>query len=361
MPATPPTVAVLFGGRSNEHDVSLHSAAAVLEHLDPARYTAVPVGITRAGDWYRYRGPVSAIADGTWDRRADDLTPVAVSPSPSVHGLVELGPDRLVILPLSCAFPVLHGRFGEDGTVQGLFELVGIPLVGCTTLASALAMDKARAHRLVAASGIATPRAVSIEGCTAPEAAQVVADARLAYPLFVKPVRSGSSHGISLVETPADLEAALAKAFVHDTLVTVEERVEGFEVGCSVVGSGKSLRVGRVDEIELAGGFLDYAEKYERATARIHMPARIDAATEARVAETAQAIYRLLGCSGFARIDLFLTPDGTLVFNEANTIPGLTELSRFPAMMAGAGVGFSALLDLLIDDALAGGDHDGRR
>lgn len=329
-PPARPTVAVLFGGRSNEHDVSLHSAAAVLGHLDPARYAAVPIGITRSGDWCRYRGPVDAVADGTWERRAADLTPVAVSPSPSVRGLIELGGDRLAVTPLDCAFPVLHGRFGEDGTVQGLFELAGIPLMGCGTLASALAMDKARAHRLVAASGIATPRAVSIEGREPSAAARLVADARLAYPLFVKPVRSGSSHGISLVERPNQLEAAIVAALAHDSMVTVEERVEGFEVGCAVVGSGKRLRVGRVDEVELAGGFLDYAEKYERATARIHMPARIDAATEARVAETARAVYRLLGCSGFARIDLFLAPDGTLVFNEANTIPGLTELSRFP-------------------------------
>lgn len=356
--STKPTVAVVFGGHSNEHDVSLHSAAAVLDAFDGDRHTALPVGITRTGDWYRYRGPVEAIADGSWERRTADLTPVAVSPNRSVHGLLELGAAGISVVPLACAFPVLHGRFGEDGTVQGMFELAGIPLVGCTTLASALAMDKERAHRVAAAAGIAVPRSVAVESWERAYAAQGLKAAGIGFPLFVKPARSGSSHGISLVQSPSELEEALDRAFAVDGTAILEERVEGFEVGCAVVGSGKRLLTGLVDEIELAGGFLDYAEKYERATAVIHMPTRVDGQTSTRITQTALKVYRALGCSGFARVDLFLTPDGTIVFNEVNTIPGLTAMSRFPAMMRGAGYELPELVSLLVANALEEAAHD---
>lgn len=357
---TKPVVAVIFGGRSNEHDVSLRSAAAVLESIDDTRYAVVPVGITRSGDWYRYRGPVEAVADGRWEELEQNLTPVAVSPNRSTHGLLELGENSLSVVPLDCAFPVLHGRFGEDGTVQGLLELGGIPVVGCGTLASALGMDKARAHRIAAAAGVAVPRSLPFERWERAGAAQAVARAGFGYPLFVKPVRSGSSHGISMVTDPSGFDDALDRAFSMDDTVTVEERVEGFEVGCAVVGTGERLTTGLVDEVELAGeGFLDHAEKYERATATIHMPARLDGRTADRITQAALTVYRALGCSGFARVDLFLTPDGQIVFNEVNTIPGLTAMSRFPAMMRGAGMDLPQLVDLLISNTLEEARHEG--
>ncbi len=352
-----PTVAVLFGGHSNEYDVSLHSATAVLESLDSDRYAAIPIGITRSGDWYRYRGPIEDIANDRWGKRQHDLTPVAISPNRSNRSLLELGSDGISVVPLDCAFPVLHGRFGEDGTVQGLFELAGIPLVGCATLASALAMDKERAHRIVAASGIAVPRSVAVESWERMYAAQGLKAAGIGFPLFVKPARSGSSHGISLVKMPSELEEALNRAFEVDSSVVLEERIEGFEVGCAIAGTARHLLTGCVDEIELVDGFLDYTEKYERATAVIHMPARIDGQTSTRITQTALKVYRALGCSGFARVDLFLTPDGQIVFNEVNTIPGLTAMSRFPAMMRGAGIDLPRLVNLLVSNAL---EEDGR-
>ncbi len=240
---------------------------------------------------------------------------------------------------------MLHGKNGEDGTVQGLFELSGIPLVGCGTLASALCMDKDRAHKLVSLAGIAVPKSVVLEKNTT-AARQKILDT-LSFPVFVKPVRAGSSFGVTRVESRDALGTAVDAAFRYDSSVIVEEAVPGFEVGCAVLGTD-TLTVGRTDEIELSGGFFDFEEKYMLKTSRIHMPARVDAATELRIQETAKTIYRALGCSGFARVDLFLTPSGELVFNEVNTIPGLTAHSRFPNMMKGIGLSFPQMIDRLL-------------
>lgn len=334
-------VAVIFGGCSTEYAVSLQSAFSVLENLDPEKYSVVPVGITRQGDWYRYNGAYSKIPADTWFQNRADLVRVAVSNSRSIRGLIEMRNTGDSVMALDLAFPVLHGKNGEDGTVQGIFELAGIPVVGCGTLASALCMDKDRAHKLVHAAGVAIPRSITIRR------GGNVDTAGLNYPLFVKPVRSGSSFGITKVCRPEELEAAVTLAFTHDDTVIIEEAVEGFEVGCAVLGIDE-LTVGRVDEIELSQGFFDFTEKYTLQTSRIHMPARIGPDCEKRIQDTAKLIYRTLGCSGFARVDLFLTPEGGIVFNEVNTIPGFTAHSRYPSMMKGIGLSFADMLDKLI-------------
>lgn len=340
------TIAVLFGGCSTEYTVSLHSAFSVLMNLNAEKYEVIPIGITRAGDWYRYYGAYDKLMDNTWADTQAELVAVAVSPSRSVHGIVELGRAGAATTRIDFAFPVLHGKNGEDGTVQGLFELAGIPVIGCGTLSSALCMDKDRAHKLAALAGVAAPKAVTIQAYERERAQEMTAG--LTYPLFVKPVRAGSSYGITKIERPEELTAAVDLAFAHDSQVIVEENVDGFEVGCAVIGTSE-LTVGRVDEIELKHGFFDYAEKYERASAEIHMPARIDADTERRVQEAAKTVYRALDCSGFARVDLFLTPGGEIVFNEVNSIPGLTTMSRFPNMLKGVGISFPEMLDKLIE------------
>ncbi len=340
------TIAVIFGGCSPEYGVSLHSAYSVLDSLDADSYDVVPVGITRGGDWFRYLGGYERIRDGSWADDPSALVPVAVSPNRSVHGLLELADGGVKAVPVDLALPILHGKNGEDGTVQGMFELAGIAVAGCGTMSSALCMDKDRAHRLAESAGVAAPRAVTLHKRLRGRAADAAKGLRC--PLFVKPVRAGSSYGVSRISSLCELEGALDRAFRYDDEAIIEENVDGFEVGCAVMGIGE-LTVGRVDEVELAGsGFFDYEEKYHRATAKIHMPARIDPECEARVCEAAKTIYRALGCSGFARVDLFLTPGGGIVFNEVNTIPGLTEMSRFPSMMKGAGLTLPQLLDKLI-------------
>jgi D-alanine---D-serine ligase len=239
----------------------------------------------------------------------------------------------------------MHGKFGEDGTIQGLIELSGIPLVGCGTLSSALCMDKDRAHKLVELAGIEVPKAVMIRKYQESEAPTLTAG--LTYPLFVKPVRAGSSFGITKIYREEELVSAVSFAFEHDDEVIIEENVDGFEVGCAVLGIDE-LTVGRVDEIELSHGFFDFTEKYNLITSNIYMPARIDPETEERIRESAKVIYKALACSGFARVDMFLTPDKRIVFNEVNTIPGFTSHSRYPNMMKGIGLTFDKMLDKLI-------------
>ena len=248
------------------------------------------------------------------------------------------------IIPVDLVFPILHGKNGEDGTLQGIFELAGIPLVGCGTLSSALCMDKDRAHKLVSLAGISVPKSVTFNRLNIDA---VLSNADLTYPLFVKPVRAGSSFGITKVTAQQELKAAVELAFQHDTEVIVEEAIDGFEVGCAVLGTD-TLIVGRVDEIELSDGFFDYTEKYTLKTSKIHMPARISPQTEKELQKAAVTIYRTLGCSGFARVDMFLTPSGRIVFNEVNTIPGFTSHSRYPNMMKGIGLSFADMLDKLI-------------
>ena len=245
-------IAVLFGGCSPEYGVSLQSAAAVLRHMDQSRYEPVMVGISQAGDWFHYTGPVDNIESDTW-YSAEICAPAVVCPDRSAPSLLVFGPEGMQNVHLDAAFPVLHGRNGEDGTVQGLFELAGVPLVGCGVLASALCMDKDRAHKLAQAAGVAVPQSFVLERWMGVTVAMAEGET-LGYPLFVKPVRAGSSYGITKVLERGQLPAALELAFAYDDHVILEEAVPGFEVGCAVLGS-ETLTVGEPDEIELAGGF----------------------------------------------------------------------------------------------------------
>lgn len=339
-------VLIFFGGCSSEYSVSLSSAAGAILNLDQTRFNPVKVGISKKGTWYLYSGDTEKILNDTWENE-EDCSPAVLSPNRGEKTLLVFDKSGITRIPVDVALPILHGRNGEDGTLQGLIEMAGLPLAGCGTLASALCMDKDRAHRLVSLTGIRVPKAQVLETTeNAAEAARHFA-ARTGYPLYVKPVKAGSSYGVTKVNAPDELEPAVALAFQYDDQVILEENIEGFEVGCAVLGTD-TLTVGRADEIELSGGFFDFEEKYTLKTSRIHMPARVDAETERRIQEAAKVIYRALGCSGFARVDLFLTPSGELVFNEVNTIPGLTAHSRFPNMMKGIGLSFPQMIDRLL-------------
>lgn len=342
-------IAVLFGGCSPEYGVSLQSAAAVLRHMDRSRYEPVMVGISQAGDWFHYTGPVDSIESDTW-HHAETCVPAVMRPDRSAPALLVFGPEGMRNVHLDAAFPVLHGRNGEDGTVQGLFELAGIPLVGCGVLASALCMDKDRAHKLAQAAGVTVPRSAVLERWMGVTVAMAEGET-LGYPLFVKPVRAGSSYGITKVLERGQLPAALELAFAYDDHVILEEAVPGFEVGCAVLGN-ETLTVGEPDEIELAGGFFNFTEKYTLETSAIHVPARVPMEQREQIKANAKRIYRALGCQGFARVDQFLTPDGRLIFNEVNTIPGFTAHSRYPNMMKAAGMSFEQVISALIELAV---------
>jgi D-alanine---D-serine ligase len=339
-------VAVLFGGQSEEYEISLQSAHSIIESLDSEKYLVIPLGITRDGRWLKYDGDIDRIRDDSWSE-SDFCAPAVISPDRYTHGILVSDGDRTTTLPLDAAFPVLHGKNGEDGSVQGLLSIAGIPCVGCGILSSALCMDKDAAHKLVRAAGVKTPDAVVLD---APASDSELADrtSSLRYPLFVKPVNAGSSFGITKIENPSELAEAARLAFRYDRKAIIEEAIDGFEVGCAVLGN-ETLTVGEVDEIELSHGFFDYADKYTNRTSKIHMPARIDADTASRIKRAAAVIYRALDCRGFARVDMFLTSGNEIVFNEVNTIPGFTYQSRYPNMLKGIGMTFAQIADRLIE------------
>ena len=337
------TILVLFGGCSTEYAVSLQSAHAVVSHMDREAYTPLLVGITRWGQWLYYTGPLDRMEAGTWQQA--DCTPCTLS--------LDRGRGELLLLDgtgtrlhFDGAFPVLHGKNGEDGTLQGLLELAGVPVIGCGTLSSALCMDKDRAHKLAALAGVKVPRGTVVDRSWREDDLQRAAR-DLGYPLFVKPVRAGSSFGITRVTGPEALVGAVKEALKHDREALLEEAVPGFEVGCAVLGN-EELTVGLVDEIQLSQGFFDYEEKYTLKTSAIHCPARIRLEQAAAIQEAARIIYQALDCRVFARVDLFLTPEGEIYFNEVNTIPGFTAHSRYPNMMKGIGLDFPALVSRLI-------------
>ncbi len=347
-------IAILFGGCSSEYGISLKSSYSVLKYIDKEKYEAIPIGITENGDWYRYCGDIEKIINDSWQDEKSTCIPAYIVPDRSVHGMIELGGNGPVFTRLDGVFPMLHGKNGEDGTVQGLITLAGIPLMGCGVLSSALCMDKYRAHVVAEAAGIAVPKAASIAGHF--DKAAIIAKIKaLTYPLFVKPVNAGSSYGITVVESKEQIMDAVNLALQYDSEVIIEEKIDGFEVGCSIIGDGSGNDiVGRVDEIELfTGCFFDYTRKYTGVDSKIHTPARIDSETEERIKETGLALFKALGCKGYARLDMFLTPEGKIVFNEINTIPGFTSVSRFPKMMAGVGLEYKDVISKIIEIGLS--------
>jgi D-alanine---(R)-lactate ligase len=275
-----------------------------------------------------------------------------LSPDRAVHGLLVQADGGYNTVHLDAALPVLHGRLGEDGAVQGLLDLSGIPYVGCDVQSSALCMDKSLAYLVVRSAGIATPRfwTTAADGHIDPD--------RLTYPVFVKPARSGSSFGVSRVDRAEDLPGAVETARQFDAKVLIEEAVLGSEIGCAVLESATDLIVGEVDQIRLSHGFFrihqENAPEVHSENSTVVVPADITAEARQLVQQTARAIYRALGCRGLARVDMFLKEDGEVVLNEVNTFPGMTSYSRYPRMMAAAGLPLAEVIDRLVSFALNG-------
>ncbi len=337
-------ILILFGGCSTEYSVSLQSAHAIIRAVNSEKYDLYLLGISRQGDAYLFEDDISLIPEDKW--LEGKSYPATISMNRKDHGVYVFRGGKPEVIQIDAVFPVLHGKNGEDGSIQGLCQLAGIPIIGCTMQPSVIGMDKNLAHQLVEDAGIRTPKSLVLH-----QESQII-DQRvkikeIGFPMFVKPVRAGSSFGITKVLKEEDLQEAVKEAFQHDSWVILEENIEGFEVGCAVVGN-EELTIGRVDEIELSQGFFDYTEKYTLKTSAIHMPARIDTETEKRIQETALKIYQILGCCGFTRVDMFLTKQNDIVFNEVNTIPGFTQHSRFPNMLKGIGYTFEEIVDLLI-------------
>lgn len=343
-------IAVIFGGCSPEYSVSLQSAYAVIRHIDTDRYNPILIGISKEGSWFLFNGCIDSIIDDTWCN-TKDCTPLTVSLSRTEHDLLIIKEENVKKVHIDAAFPVLHGRNGEDGTVQGMFELMGVPVIGCGVLASALCMDKDRAHKLAYAAGVSVPESFVLTKGADSQAVMMRAK-KIGFPLFVKPVKAGSSYGVTKVDGSNELQAAMDLAFKYDEEIIIEKCISGFEVGCAIMGK-ESLSVGEVDEIELTDGFFDYTEKYTLKTSAIHVPARVDSETSQRIKKAAMTIYKALDCSGFARVDMFLSDSGEIIFNEVNTVPGFTTHSRFPNMMKAAGISFEQIINTAIENSLS--------
>jgi D-alanine--(R)-lactate ligase len=338
-------IGIIFGGSSEEHPISIKSAQEVAKHLDVEKYEPFYIGITKGGAWRLCDGP-----DANWENGS--CRPAVLSPDRSVHGLLVLEQGQYETISLDLVLPVLHGKLGEDGAMQGLLELSGIPYVGCDVQSSVLCMDKSLAYVVARSAGIATPHFWTVA------ANENIDPDRFTYPVFVKPARSGSSFGVSKVARKEELRSAVKTARQYDTKVLVEEAVVGSEVGCAILGNDLDLIAGEVDRIALSHGFFRIHQESEPESGSENstpiVPADISAESRSLVQETARAIYRAIGCRGLSRVDMFLKEDGTIVLNEVNTLPGMTSYSRYPRMMAAAGLPLAEVIDRMVSLTLTG-------
>jgi D-alanine-D-alanine ligase len=348
------TVAVLFGGQSGEHEVSLVSAASVMAALDRERYEVLPVGIAKDGRWIAGPGAHAALVAAA-DRA---LLPAAFEPRTDETAVVPSTQDFSILhaaFPIDVVFPVLHGPMGEDGTVQGLLELAGLPYVGCGVAASAVGMDKALMKAAFAAAGLPVLPWLLVrraELAAGPEAVYARVEAALPYPVFVKPANMGSSVGVGKAKDRAGLAAAIAEAARYDRRIVVEQGVPAREIEISVLGNDEPV-ASVPGEIVPSGEWYDYAAKYLDGASETIIPAPVEAALAARVGELAVRAFQAVDGAGLARVDFLLDKEtGELWLNEVNTMPGFTPISMYAKMWAASGLDYPQLLDRLIELAL---------
>ena len=348
-------VVVLFGGMSSEHGVSRVSAGTFVDNLDRARYDVLTVGITREGRWLCTEATAAQMADGSWEELAGNMACV-ISPDRADHGMILFTPEGHVEkVHVDVVIPVLHGLWGEDGTVQGLLELAGIPYVGCGVLASAVCMDKAVANALFEANGVPHTRWLAADRWEIESDLEGVCEGvekKLGWPVFVKPANAGSSVGISKVSSRDELKKAIDLALENDRKVVFEAFVDGQEVECAVIGSDPAVAT-RPGEILAGAEFYTYDDKYKNGVSQTVIPAHLPEAKLDEVKTYAAMAYTALGCEGLARCDFFVEKDtGRVLINEINTFHGFTPISMYPKLMEHEGIPVPALIDRLIALAL---------
>ena len=348
------SVCVLFGGMSPEHEVSLRSAESVLNNLNPDKYNIVPVGITKEGDWFLYGGTdYSKLPTGQWlqhegNRRA------AISPIRG-QGLLSFEGDCVVREHLDVVFPVLHGENGEDGAMQGLLQMAGIPYVGPHVSASAVSMDKTLTKLVMDHVGIPQAKWQLVRNSELDHRMELILDQleqKFCYPMFVKPAGTGSSVGVSKAADRETLKEALLSAGSFDEKILVEEFIHGREIEVAVMGNENPV-ASICGEIDSGAEFYDYDAKYVTDTSTAYIPARISEEVGEQVRELAVKAYTALGCQGLSRVDFFVTyEDERVVFNEINTLPGFTSISMYPKLFAASGIPYNELVDELLRLAL---------
>lgn len=350
-------VAVIFGGVSNEHDISLISATNIIKNIPADKYKVLKIGITKKGRWLYFPGDVNMIINDSWEEHPD-CAPCILSPDPIHKGFIKILSDgKVAFMKVDCIFPALHGKNGEDGTIQGLFSMSNIPYVGCDVISSANCMDKDVTHIILKNSGIKTAPWYSISSSDLSHLDEKIEEILkvLDFPMFVKPANSGSSIGINRVTNSEDLKNAIKYAFTHDKKVIVETAIVGHEVECAVIGNNNPV-VSTVGEIQPVDGFYDYEGKYQTDDCGLFIPARISEADMQKVRDTALLAYKALECKGLARVDCFLCENGEIFVNEINTLPGFTSISMYPKLMEHMGMSQGELLDKLINLAFERAD-----
>ena len=339
-------IAVVFGGVSVEYDVSCSTGKNVIEGLDRERYNVYPVGITKDGRWVLFEGDTEMLKNDTWENAS---TPAHIAPDRGIHGMVtELGN-----IYIDCAFIALHGKNGEDGTIQGLFELAGIPYCGPKVLASAVCMDKVASKQILAQNGIASLPfdTVSVLDMQDEGTVKIRIEKKFTYPMFVKPVNGGSTIGAKSVHNESELLPTIKESLAYDSRIMVEPFVDAMECEVGVIGNNEII-VSPVGEIVMHSEFYDYDTKYTQGAASLRVPANLSEEELEYVAQTAKKAYIVLGLSGYCRIDFFKDrKSGNMILNEINTLPGLTATSGFPRFYAEMGYAFPKLLDKLIEYA----------
>lgn len=339
-----PRLGVVFGGQSSEYSVSLHSAGSFLRNLNIDRYDVTCIGIDLQGRFYIYEGSIEELEHDEWQQHT---RPIAW-----VHeGIYDL--ERQEMIPLDVVFPILHGKNGEDGSFQGMMEMLDIRCVGCDVLSSAICMDKEIMHILCSEAGVPAAEYICLkEGEKQPSFEEI--EEKISLPWVVKPCNAGSSYGVHFVENKEQFENAVSDAFHYDGRgkILVEKAIDGFEIGCAVMGTDNGPFAGNVDEIETAAAVFDFEGKYEMKDSAIYCPARIGQAKRDEARALAKRVFKVLNCVDMARVDMFYCPDGSIILNEVNTIPGFTDTSRYPTMMKEAGISFPELIDALIARAL---------
>lgn len=346
------TICILFGGQSSEHEVSRISAASVIKNLDTEKYDIAMVGITKDGRWLMYHGPVEKIATGEWEN--GHVSNAIISPDASVNGITKLGNDEITSARIDVVFPVLHGLYGEDGTIQGLFELAKIPYVGPGVLASSVGMDKVYTKLIFKHAGIpqADWEVVFREDLKDMNRVVHKIEGRFPYPCFIKPSNAGSSVGITKAHDRKELMEGLTLAALHDRKILVEEFINGHEIECAVLGNHE-VKASVLGEIIPAKEFYDYDAKYNDEASKLIIPAPLPDTTTEEVREYAVRAFQALDCRGMTRADFFVHKEtGKVYINEINTIPGFTSISMYPKLWEASGISYSALLDQLIELAI---------
>ncbi len=355
-------VVILFGGANSEHEVSRRSATAIIENISREKYDIFLIGITKKGEWFLYSGDVAKIPNGEWEQDIQNKKAAFISPDTSTGGLFVLTDGKYSTLKIDVIIPVLHGKNGEDGTIQGLFQLAKIPFVGCDLLSSATCIDKICTNIILNFAGVKKAKFAFVTKSDFNENSERclnhIEKTLPGYPVFVKPSRAGSSVGITKVTSREGLSGAIKTALNEDDRVLVEEAIVGQEVECAVLGNESPI-ASIVGEIVPANEFYDYEAKYINDNSKLYIPARISDEVSDRVREIAIEAYKAMGCSGLSRVDFFVESGSNEVYlNEINTFPGFTSISMYPKLFEHTGIPFAELIDQLINLALKRANMD---